>query len=322
MATRKLGSAQQEIQEVRSRLFLERWDTMSFDVHARLNELKKLFRAPTEDEIHRHVVVASIAALQTFHRGTIITIVDSGDEYKARAAENVAEKISMKDALNWLGGKSASFGELIAHSAPCNSVSDLLSWLSNLLACDLKQAMSEALDPYDLRNKVVPAARVVTDIDQLLINLAEAFRLRHIFAHEAASAVTVSAEQCRLLLDAVDQWIRAVDAVLWSTVHKNLPLTQSEMTQYAIAELLSARKELADAMTTALRHAKDAGTAAWLRSNHFAWMKVTKDWRRNTYGSLDGTMWPASAAYDLAKAIQARADQLKAWNGIHEDAPE
>jgi hypothetical protein len=314
MATRRLGIAHQEIEEVRSRLFLKRWDTMSFDVQARLNELKKLFRAPTNDEIHRHVIVASIAALQTFHRGTIITIVDSGDEYKARAAENVTEKISMKDALTWLGGKAASFGELVAHSAPCNSVTDLLSWLGILLACDIKQALTEAVDPYDLRNEVAAPAKIVADIDQLLIDLAEAFRLRHIFAHEAASAITVSADECGCLLEAVDRWIQAVDAVLWSSVHKDLPLTQYEMNQHAGAEVLAARNELASAMRKALSEARSAGSASWLRNNHFAWMKATTDWTRNTYGSLQGSMWPAVAGSDLAKAIQIRSEQVMDWN--------
>ncbi|MHB1083566.1 MAG: hypothetical protein ACYCZA_01820 [Thiobacillus sp.] len=287
---------------------------MSFDVQARLNELNKLFRTPTDNEIHRHIVVASIAALQTFHRGTIISIVDSGDEFKARAAEKVTEKFSMKDALTWLSGKTASFGELVAHSAPCNSVTDLLSWLDILLACDMKQAMSEAIDPYDLRNEVAAPARVVSDIDRLLIDLAEAFRLRHIFAHEAASEVSVSADQTRLLLEAVNQWIRAADAVLWTTVHKDLPLTQSEMNEHAGAEVIAARKELADAMKIALRDARKAGTASWLRSNHLAWSRVTMDWTRNTYAILDGTMWRAVGGSDLAKAIQSRTEQVRGWN--------
>lgn len=318
MATRRLGIAHQEIEEVRSRLFLKRWDTMSFDVQARLTQLNKLFSAPTDNEIQRHIVVASIAALQTFHRGTIIAIVDSGDEFKARVAEKVTEKISMKDALTWQSGKTASFGELVAHSAPCNSVTDLLSWLDTLLACNMKQAMSEAIDPYDLRNEVAAPARVVSDIDRLLIDLAEAFRLRHIFAHEAASEVTVSADQSRFLLEAVNLWIQAVDAVLWTTVHKDLPLTQSEMNQHANEEVMAARKELADAMKIALREARNAGSASWLIGNHFTWMKATMDWTRCTYGSLQGTLWPAVAGSDLAKAIRTRTEQVMDWNSSQE----
>ncbi len=324
MATRRLGNAHQEIEEVRSRLILKQWDTMSFDVHARLRKLKKLIGTTDDDEIHRHVVTAAIAALQTFHRGTIISIVDSGDEYMTRAAENVTEKFSMKDALTWLSGKTATFGELVAHSAPCNSVTDLLSWLETLLACDMKDALAEAIDPYDLRNEAATPKRLVADIDQLLSDLAETFRLRHIFAHEAAPNVSVSADKCGQLFGAVDRWIQAVDAVLWATVYQNLPLTTYEMNQHAGTEVQAARQELADAMRIAMSDARSAGSASWLRKNHFAWMKVTMDWREKTYGSLQGTMWPSVAANALAGAIQSRAEQVKGWNSTQDigEAPD
>ena len=324
MATRKLGNTHHEIEEVRSRLLLKRWDTMSYDVHQRLFELKKLIDTPVGDELHRHVVVASIAALQTFHRGTIVSIVDSGDEYQARAAENVTEKISMKDALTWLSGKTATFGELVAYSAPCNSVTDLISWLSALLACDMKQSLAEAIDPYDRRNELETPAKVITDIDRLLTDLAEAFRLRHIFAHEAAPSIAVNANECSSLLGAVERWVAGVDAVLWATAYQNLPLTQREMNQHARTEVREARKKLASAMRKALSDARTAGSASWLRSNHFAWMKATMGWTRKTYGSLQGTMWPAVADLDLARAIQVGAEQVMGWNSSQnpEDAPD
>src|ERR1041385_6617180 len=108
MATRRLGNAHQQIEEVRSRLFLQRWDTITYDVQSRLHDLEKLIGTEAGDELHRHVVVGAIAALETFHRGTIVSIVDSGDEYKTRAAESITEKFSMKDALNWLSGKTVT----------------------------------------------------------------------------------------------------------------------------------------------------------------------------------------------------------------------
>lgn len=324
MATRRLGNAHQEIEEVRSRLLLKRWDTMSFDVQQRLLELKKLIGTAGGDELHRHVVVSSIAALQTFHRGTIVSIVDSGEDYKVRAAENVTEKISMKDALNWLSGKTVTFGELVAHGAPCNSIADLLSWLNTLLACDMKQALANAIDPYDRRNDKETPAKIVTDVDRLMTDLATAFTLRHIFAHEAAPSVVVTADQCKTLLGAVAQWVVGINAVLWATAYRNLPLTQYEMNQHARAEVLEARGKLAKAMRKAHSDARAVGSSSWLRSNHFAWMKVTMDWARGAYGSLQGTMWPSVGGADLARAIRTRAEQVIGWNGSQnpEDSPE
>lgn len=284
---------------------------------ARMWKLNKLLAAQVDDEIHRHIIASSISVLQTFHRGTIIKIVDAGEEYKVRAAENVAGKILLKDALNWLGGKTVSFGELFAHTVPCNSVTDLLSPLNALLACDTKRALASAVNASDLRNRVQNPKPVVPDVDGLMADLAEAFRLRHILAHEAAPFLKVSKDQCKTCLAAVAKWVDGVDAVLWATVYRDTPLTTVEMRQDSMRELHKARQKLAGEMRTALSDARSRGAAPWLRGNHFAWMKATMDWTHNTYSSLDGTMWPPIAASDLAQAIRARAEQVEAWNKRH-----
>ncbi|MDR2154369.1 MAG: hypothetical protein LBE78_05010 [Burkholderiaceae bacterium] len=314
MATLRLRNAHQKIEEVRSRLFQQRWDTVTCDVHQRLHDLGKLIGTDAGDELHRHVVVSAVAALQTFYRGMIVSIVDSGEEYKARAAEKITEKFSMEAALSWLSGKTGTFGELIAHSAPCNSVTDLLSRFETLLACDMRQALAEAINPYDRRNGKESPERIVPDVDRLISSLEKVFRLRHIFAHEAAPSLKVTTEECRELHGAVAQCVEAMDAVLWATVYQHLPLTQYEMNMHTRSEVLEARKKLAKAMRKALSDARAAGSAAWLRRNHFAWMRATMDWAHETYGSLQGTMWPAVGGMDLAKAITSRAEQVTGWN--------
>ncbi len=277
----------------------------------KLREL--VLERPVDNEFHRHVVVASIAALQTFHRGTLVSIIDSGDEYRERAAEAISEKFLMKDALGWLRGQSATFGELVAHTAPCNSVSDLLSWLGKLLACDMRVAVAEAINPHDRRNRIANPVKLVANTDEMLSRLADAFRLRHIFAHEAAPNVEIDADYCRLLFEAVTTWIRAVDGVLWTTVYTSLPLTTREMNDHGRAEVMSARKGLADAMRVALKDARQAGSADWLRRNHRKWKAVVSEWSDNTYATLQGTMWPPIKAADLAEAVRKRTKQVGDW---------
>lgn len=143
--------------------------------------------------------------------------------------------------------------------------------------------------------------------------MSDAFRLRHIFAHEAAPNVIVDASTCEKILTAVTSWINAIDAILWASVYANLPLTQAEMNEYAGREVSAARAELAIVLKQALSDARVAENASWLRVNHFAWMKVTMDWSRNTYGRLEGTMWPSVGGNELAKALRARAEQVRNW---------
>lgn len=313
MAVRRLEDILREAIGARSRLSIQRWETMQFDVQMRMAALKNLIGSAESDEIHRHVVVALIAALQTYFRGTIVAVTDSGDHYRERAAERITEKISMKDALTWFSGKSVTFGELVAHVASCNSATDVISWLGVLLNCNFKDALASSVSEYDQRNGKVDPPLIVSDVEKLLSELSETFRLRHILAHEAATSLQIDAEACGTMWNAVQTLLRAINAVLWATVYKKLPLTQAEMTKHAYADVLEARKELAEVLRRARNLACRDGTSAWLRATHFAWMKVMADWYRNTYGKLQGTMWPAVSGADRAAAIRSRVKQISQW---------
>ncbi|MBF0147450.1 MAG: hypothetical protein HQL84_12970 [Magnetococcales bacterium] len=317
MTALRFKNTHQEIQEIRTRLLLCTGVSYSFSsvksiVDSRLNSLQNLIGTDAGDELHRYVIVGSVAALETFHRGTIVSIVDSGDEYKARASQIISEKFLLTEALNWLSGSTVTFGEFIAHNAPCNSTTDLVYWLSKLLDCDTKISLAKVISPADRRTEFPDL--IVDNVDSLLASLAETFRLRHIFAHEAAPSVNVNADKCRELHKSIVVWVSAIDALLWATIYKDFPYNQAEMNQFAYSEVLKARKELATAMKKALSNARASEGSTWLRKNHFAWKDATMDWSRQTYGSLEGTLWPAVYGADLAKAIRTRTEQILDWN--------
>lgn len=263
------------------------------------------------------MIVGAIAALETFHRAVIVGIVDSGDDYKARAAERVTEKLSMADALTWFGGSTVKFSELVGHIAPFSSVTEIVAWLEMLINCNLRKELAAAVDPFDLRSKKENPVRIVSSVDDLLTGLAEAFRLRHIFAHEAASDLVVSAADCDRALTSVEQWAKAIDAVLWTTVRADLPLTGAEMRQHAGRDWRAARRELAVGLRMARAHARKAGAGSWLRRNQADWMRVTKEWFEGTYGRRQGTMWPNVYMRRFADAMRARAEELTGWAKSH-----
>jgi hypothetical protein len=312
MATRRGSNAQSEIEDARSRLMGGSWDTSSVDVLVRLGRLAELLGADSSDEMRRHIVVSAIAALQTFHRGVIVGLVQHSETLRERAAESLNEKFSLREALQWLHGTSATFGELVAHTAPCNSVGDMLSRLTQIAGFDFKAALGQAVSPYD-REHADTAPRLIPNVDLLISSLADAFRLRHIFAHEAAPGTVVDLDTCTRLFEAVRTWVHAVDGVLWATVYKDSPLTQAEMNGAASRQVTLARSSLAQSMRLALAAERSKGTTKWLRENHRQWRSVVLGWKMQTYSQLDGTMWAGVGASDLADAIRARTTQVNAW---------
>lgn len=100
-----------EAKDVLSRLLYEQWDFTGFGVKDRLRILVQLIGGAGGDELHRHVVVSAIATLETFHRGTVIAIVNAGPDYRLRGTDRVKDrKFVVKDAMHWLSGESVTFG--------------------------------------------------------------------------------------------------------------------------------------------------------------------------------------------------------------------
>ena len=288
------------------------WHGADYEALSRVWELERLMDAPLGNEIHRHVVVAAIAALQTFHRATIVGLVNHSEAYRSRAAGLVDDKFTLKDALTFLGDGKLSAAELIAHAAPCNSIHGLLSSMSRVLDQDIKGALERAVQPH-ARHDPQPEDLIVADPDDLISKLGEAFRLRHILAHEAAPSLIITKDTAAQTLWAVRLWMEAMQGVLWSTAYLDRPLNQFEMNIAADIRVQEARRELAGALAWAMRFARHIGKGAAVRRAHLAWKAATLEWITWAYWEQQGTMWGAVGAEEMARLYRQRAEQLSRW---------
>lgn len=314
MKANRLDDVFKEALDFRSRVLLEDWSIAKYDAARRIFDLEGLLEKYDDSEIFRHAIVSSIAALQTFHRAVIVQVTNQGEPYRDRAAERFTEKFSLKDSISAISGNTISFGELAAHLAPCNSLTDVISWLDALLGESAKSLIRNAVKPEHLRNGVENPQKLVVDVDDLFATIDTAFRIRHIYAHEAAVNFEIEKTECRKMVSSIGKLMQAIDAALWVTVFKNHPLTQIEMTVNAIAEARKARSELAVVLKKTRRIAQRDKMSAWLRNNHRLWTEATRDWYKNTYSAQQGTIWPSLANADMAETYRARARQLKSWN--------
>lgn len=315
---RRLGKVVEEAGAVRGRLPHGDWQLAASYAELRVRSLESFIGTPSGEELHRHVIVSAIAALQTFHRATLIDVINHSEAYKARAVTLIDEKFSLSEALALVGEERFSVGELIAHSAPCNGVEDLVSWMSRLLDQDIKRALATAADPLDRHMEAGASAPLVEDVEGLFRDLERTFHLRHVLAHEAVPFMEVSIEEARSALRAVKLWMVAIEAILWATVFKDEPLTQMEMTGKAMSEVSAARPLLAKAMWRALRCATDEGTRPRLRANHRDWKAAARGWVDFAYWSRDGSMWPAIGGSEYARELTARAKRVNEWVDSHE----
>jgi hypothetical protein len=151
-----------------------------------------------------------------------------------------------------------------------------------------------------------------------LATLDEAFALRHILVHEAASKTEVSPQFCKNLLDSAKEFSEGFDAMLWTTAFSDLPLTQTEMNIYAFDALKSERTQLARTLRKAYNLSKSNGLEGWFRAFHFKWKRLTESWFRDTYFSWDGSLWRSVGAAQLASSIESYRKQLRSWLAAYE----
>jgi hypothetical protein len=292
-----------ELVEVRSRLFVRNWQAVIFDVGYRLLELRKAVESSDSREMYRHTPVAVIAALETYFRGTIVDLVNRGEPYRSRVSDLVRDKVVIKDAISFFHGENFTFGEVIANFANCNSVSDIHTWLETLLN----------IDPHDKRNGYIDAPLIINDVNLLYRNVEEVFRLRHIFAHEAAAQHNVDKEHALQMINAIQDFTDGMYAVLWDTAFSNLPLTTRELNQYTYQNYQEENEKLMAVIAQATRIAERDGISNWFVTNQKSWESFCQGWIEQGYRNQNGSVWNSEANSEHATLIQQRTEMLIKW---------
>ena len=289
---RKLDRIQTEIAELQQRRTSRDSKSDWLDAKDRLRCLRELLTANAKEmELRRHSIVASIAALQSFHRGVLVEIMTHDPQSAVRAADILGEKYTLRDTLEYIGGGRLSASELISHLAPANSVDDLMLWMGRLFDDEFASLLSQAVAPLDRHSTDPNVIKIVTSVPDLLSSLSEAFRLRHILAHEAAPKLGIDQEGALQLLQTVETWLDAVDGILWMTVWKEVPLTQVEMNMASMPAIEASRMKLANALRS-LRGSLENKRRRSLTINHM-------DWRK----------WPLTSSKFLTEIVTAQCGE-------------
>lgn len=319
MANRRISELVQEALAVRARAYGHHSDSTWGGVKKRMHELRELAAKIDSNEVRRHVIVASISTLQTFVRFSISELVNFDAQYRVRAAERIPEKYSVKDALTLLDDQTISFGELVAHIASYNSVTDVMSWLGAILGLDLKSALSGARSHYMLRRGSKGAPLLVADVDQLLGDIERAFRLRHILAHEMAYGLSIDSDECRRLLGAVDRFIAALNAVIWNTAYTDVPLFPEENHARGSKTRRAARSELARSLFRAREVARILGFSSWLRNSHLHWVRFGRTWAGGGLQDQLVEPIPEFLRFGETDMVLQRAAQVAEWTNFWGD---
>lgn len=313
---------EEQIRSTRSRNAFGRIDGVELiDTYWRIRTLQNSLQAlgPLGDsELFRYFPVAAVAALEGHFKETVAAIINSGPIYLERGLSLAKDKLkSAADIVPLLHRKTVTIGAVVAHLIPFNSVSSLENAFDTLLDGSFKNMVATARDPHAERNGLAPFEAIVPSISDLWRALALAFERRHILAHEAATQFELSFEDAKSAVEACTQVTRAIDAVLWATVWKHLPLTQYEMNVAACLQRDTARAALAATLRKAMVVATEDGERATFRKMHRAWKAYNDQWTSWESAQFAmGSMRPMLLAGSQERALVARRESVQNWLNV------
>ena len=308
-----------QVKSARDRMEFGRIDGVElFETNTRLAQLDRSLRTigPAGDpELYRHFPVAAIAVLEGHFKATVAAIINTGSPYFERGLLLAKDRLkSAIDVVPLLHRKAVTIGDVIAHVIPFNSVSSLENAFCTLIGEDFKNMIAGAQSPYEVRNEYVNPSVLVPSVADLWCALSLAFERRHILAHEAATKFLISFEDAKAAVESCALFVSALDAVMWSTIWKDEPLTQYEMNVAAWSRCKAVRATLAADLWKALAVATENEERARFRRMHATWKAFNKQWMAwEEEPFAMGSIRPMLAANSQERALAARRESIQGW---------
>lgn len=186
-----------EIAERNRRLLkrTKRWKQVERIIHPLIGSFYAIkdsaFKRDIKSELYRSIPIRSIACLEGWFRLSVASLIDQNDEFRANAARIKEPKLDISDVLA-VQSKSFSGGELVAHALPMNRLSDIEDVLSLIIGEDFSGHFKNVrINPKTAPNPVT----FKNEAGLIYKDVKKAFYLRHIFSHELATSIRVSAQQ-------------------------------------------------------------------------------------------------------------------------------
>ena len=299
------------ILEKRSRLNSSRSAYFQDPVSERLFELEKLVESFNHPEIFRHIVISCVSTLETFHRSLIVDLIDKRDEFKKNAIDLITDKFKIKDFLLLQNKNTVTFGELISSILEYSRLEKVIDNLDKITGLNFHNEIITPYEPVGFRDGEM---ELLVDYDLLGADsyIKQAYQWRHILAHEAAPDLVITKDDCVKLLKNTQDWVAALNAILYNKIFTDIPLTTVQMNMVAHDKYNTSRGNLCKHLTMARKTLRSHNSYKWIRKYYLAWRAEVDIMLKNLNSDFsEGTMWNSIIGYHMALIIQSKADELQ-----------
>jgi hypothetical protein len=231
-----------EIEEIRNRTLSPDWDNGITKLFLLYNQTINLQQ---EDEQQAYFLVATVAAIETYFRFEIRSLVDSGDDQYINNLRLDNQPIKWShELLLALHGKRVSLGELVGRSVRLNNLDAISETMRQLLQTDFLDLVKSARDPELRRKEGLNASTIIRSAGETLSHVKRTFELHHIICHEAHLTPMVRLEEVKELCHSCYTFVLASHYGI--AFHKNpkAPLTLAEAHDAANARVRALEKQI------------------------------------------------------------------------------
>lgn len=256
--------------------------------------------------------IRAVTLLEVFTRTWIAQLVDHGSPYVDRALALAKNNLKFDyDLVRAVHGKNITLGDLVAHSVPVNSFSQIVGTFEVLTEQPHVNFISQSADRWETEIRGLPPTPIVKDKDAMAASLSRLFEVRHILCHEFPRKKVYEREEISLFLAHAEQFAHATTAAFSELLYGKYPLTNAEMKESAAEVYKNVDRELEHVIAELKaradetnRHLLDEAQKSWalFREQQCAFRA---DLARG--GTLSGLLWLLEAT----TLTESRLKQLR-----------
>ncbi|HXT68543.1 MAG TPA: lysozyme inhibitor LprI family protein [Vicinamibacterales bacterium] len=269
-------------------------------------------------EFLRYVPIGIVACIEGFFRSAIRTLIDAGDPFlsNARTLAQIKDLRIDFELLRAVHGRQISVGDLIGHVVSFNDLAQLNAVMSTVIGRDFLELVTTARkrQPNDS-----PQEPIIPDPVVIFRDVAETFRLRHIYAHELVSFEPTERGEVDRLLESSVGFLQASAEAVGELLHPNAPLTQADMNIESARRLDSIDAALEDVIADFTAQLEPARQRE-LAQSQVAWIEFRRKHSEFEAGEYrTGSIYPTiygGAAYALSKV---RLESLRELLTTHKE---
>lgn len=303
----KISDVKARIQDLNTSFLITNLEVLKVD----------LINTKPDNDFIKYIPIAVVACFETFFKIVFAEFIDFGEPYLTNTQKLQKERkieIDYKTVIA-LHGKKFSLGDLFAFSLKYSTFDTIRSNFEIILGNnkDLIKELKNitTYDLYDKSNQDEEILIVKSQIDEIVIDVYKTYNLRHIYSHEYNHYNKTNLNETLRLIDSAISFLKAIERFMWDTIYKELPITQSEMNQYAVDQLEKSDQKLKEIESLLFERIGEYGDE--FKNIQELWREY-REKNANLLADFNckgGTIWPTLYASYMTLSTEKRIEELK-----------